>query len=66
LKDSQVVSSLVASNALAGLDQLGKVADAQSLKAVTDEVVSLARSTDPNKTTRIAEVINKRLKGLTP
>jgi hypothetical protein len=65
IKDTQVVKDLAATGALADLDKIGStVTDETQLKTITSEVLDLARSTDPAKTTKIGDLLNTHLKGI--
>lgn len=60
--DTAVAKTLVDAGALNDLDRLGAVvSDRQALKAVTDEVVALAKSNDPDRTTKIKSLVTGKL-----
>ena len=60
--DAQVAKTLAEAGALNDLDRLGAaVGDRQTLKAVTDEVVVLAKSNDPDKAAKIKTLVTGKL-----
>ncbi len=60
--DTQVVKALAETGALNDLDRLGAaVSDRQTLKAVTDEVVVLAKSNDPDRAAKIKSLVTGKL-----
>ncbi len=60
--DAQVVKALAETGALNDLDRLGAaVGDRQALKAVTDEVVVLAKSNDPERAAKIKSLVTGKL-----